>query len=441
MHRLLARSVVAVLCMASALVVQATPASAATCREGGLCKLGDMGPGGGFVFYDAGSLKWWGQYLEFKGAIQWRVPWSPTESAFTPVYPAPAAGVSVLRQRMLSKTIGYGKLNTAAIINAYGNSGNYAARVASLVVSPKSDWFLPSKDEANALYNYLKLVGKSAPNATVSATINRRFTQSAMWTSSEAANSFAWFQLFVDGTQYTDANGIIPGLSGNKASTMTRQHGGSGFLPMPLIATPIRAFPDGSGIPTPNPVGEYAIGSTGPGGGIVFYDAGSHQSWGRYLEVSPVGCEGVALPWKPNAVVLPPLYVNTTGGVSAAQKRVLAKAVGMGKANTALVVSRYKTNLMYAARYAQELVCGQADDWFLPSKEELDFVFYNVKALDVPLGDFDKGYYWTSSEYDLNNTWTEYFTDGQQFDRIKLLSANKAPPQRPFRVRAIRAFG
>lgn len=440
MHRSLSRAAVAIVCLTSALAIGSSPVSAASCRDGGPCKLGDMGPGGGFVFYDAGSLKWWGQYLEFKGAIQWRVPWSPSDMAFTPVYPASVAGVSVLRQRILSKEIGYGRLNTSAIISKYGNSGNYAARVASLVVSPKSDWFLPSKNEANALYNYLKLVGKSAPNTTVSATINRKFTQSAMWTSSEAADSFAWFQLFVDGTQFTDDNGIIPGLSGNKSSTMTRQHGTS-FPPMPLIATPIRAFPDGVGTPTSTPVGEYTVGSPGPGGGIVFYDAGSHQSWGRYLEASPVECEGVALPWKPNAVVIPPLYVNTTGGLTAAKKRVLAKAVGMGRVNTALVVSRYKTNFMYAARYAQELVCRQVDDWFLPSKEEIDLVFNNLKALDKPLGDFDKGYYWTSSEYDLQNTWTEYFTDGQQFDRVKTLSANKAPPQRPFRVRAIRAFG
>jgi len=426
--------------MASVLVIGSAPASAASCRDGGTCKLGDMGPGRGFVFYDAGSLKWWGQYLEFKGAIQWRVPWSPSDLAFTPVYPVSAAGVSILRQRVLSKAIGYGKLNTAAIINRYGDSGNYAARVASLVVSPKSGWYLPSKDEANVLYNYLKLVGKSASNATVSATINRKFTNSAMWTSSEAANSFAWFQLFVDGTQYTDANGIIPGLSGNKASTMTRQHGTS-FPPMPLIATPIRAFPQGIGTPTSDPVGEYTVGSPGSGGGIVFYDAGSHQSWGRYLEVTPVDCEGVALAWKPNAAVVPPLYVNNVGGITAAQKRVLAKSLGAGLTNTALIVNRYKTNLTYAARFAQELACHQADDWFLPSKDELDLVFNNLKALDTPIGDFDKGYYWTSSEYDNQNTWTEYFSDGQQFDRIKTLSANKSGPQRPFRVRAIRAFG
>ena len=426
--------------MTSVLIVGASPASAVSCNSNGPCKIGDTGPGGGIVFYDAGSLKWWGQYLEFKGGIQWRSPWSPSDKAFVPAFPTPSAGVSVSRQRVLSKAIGWGKKNTAAIISAYGQTENYAARVGSRVVSPKSDWYLPSKDEADALYNYLKLGGKSSVNASQSAKFNLKFTKTAMWTSSEASDSFAWFQLFVDGTQYTDANGIIPGLKSNKASTLTRQHGTS-FPPMPLIATPIRAFPESSGIPTTGVVGDYAIGAVGPGGGIVFYDAGQHQSWGRYLEVSPLDCEGVQLAWKPNAAKVPSLYFDDVRGLTAAKKRVLAKAVGAGKANTDLIVSKYRTNFTYAALFAQTLVCRQADDWFLPSKDELDLVFNNLKALDLPIGGFDKGYYWTSSEYDHQNTWTEYFNDGQQFDRIKTLSANRTGPMRPFRVRAIRAFG
>tara|TARA_R110000868_G_scaffold187920_2_gene430687 strand:- start:430 stop:1071 length:642 start_codon:yes stop_codon:yes gene_type:complete len=31
-------------------------------------------------------------------------------------------------------------------------------------------------------------------------------------------------------------------------------------------------------------VGSFSIGDAGPGGGVVFYDAGSQQTWGRYIE-------------------------------------------------------------------------------------------------------------------------------------------------------------
>ena len=357
------------------------------------------------------------------------------------VYPSPVAGVSIFRQQVLSKAIGMGKKNTAAILDTYGQVGNFAARVGSMIkASPKTDWYLPSKDEADALYNYLKTGGRSSANAAQAVNINRNFVKSAMWTSSEASASFAWYQLFVDGTQFTDANGIIPGLKGNKETTITPYHAGS-FLPMRRIATPVRAFPVGSGSQPSKNNGAYEIGAVGPGGGIIFFDAGSQQSWGRYLEVAPVDCEGVQLSWKPLVANLPRLYTDTVRGFTAAQKRVLSKALGAGRSNTELIVSKYKSISNYAALYSQDLVCHEADDWFLPSKNELDLVFNNLKALDSPIGGFDKGYYWTSSEYNNENAWTQYFNDGQQFDRVKTFSANKAPPQRPFRVRAIRAFG
>ncbi|MFM8835538.1 MAG: hypothetical protein ACKOFM_01575, partial [Actinomycetota bacterium] len=40
-------------------------ASAAPCSSDGTgCSVGSVGPGGGVVFYDAGSPQWWGRYLE-----------------------------------------------------------------------------------------------------------------------------------------------------------------------------------------------------------------------------------------------------------------------------------------------------------------------------------------------------------------------------------------
>lgn len=441
MRQLARRLVVIFLCISGALVVGVSSVSAASCHDGGPCKVGDTGPGGGIVFYDAGSLQWWGQFLEFSRNFKSQVPWSPNEMASVSVYPLSTVGASAARQRVLSKAIGMGKKNTAAIVAAYGQSATYAAGVVGIGSSVVSDWYLPSKDEADALYNYLKTGGKSSPKLSEAAKFNKSMTKSALWTSSEASDSFAWYQLFVDGTQFTDANGIIPGLKGNKAFTFTSKHVGSNFPPMQLIAVPIRAFSVGGGMPTVNPVGGYVVGDIGPGGGIVFYDAGSHQSWGRYLEVAPSDCEGIQLQWKPNNPKVPLLYGDSKPGFTAAQKRVLAKSVGSGKTNTDLIVSKYGSKVAYAALYAQSLICNEVDDWFLPSKDELDLVFNNLKSRDVPLGSFDKGYYWTSTEYNNQTAWTEYFTDGQQFDRVKTLSANKFGAQRPFRVRPIRAFG
>lgn len=441
MYRNPLRILVVAISTVTALLVAAPPASALACRDGGPCKVGDTGPGGGVVFYDAGSLKGWGQFLEFNRNFAPRVPWSPSDMASKSVYAGPVGGNSVARQRILSKAIGMGKVNTAAINSAYGQSATHAAGVVSANSAPGFEWYLPSKDEADALYNYLKTGGKSAPNSTEAANFNRILAKSALWTSSEANDSFAWYQLFVDGTQFTDANGIIPGLAGNKAFLSTSKHVGSNFPPFQLIAIQIRAFSVGAGTLANDPVGEYAIGDIGPGGGLVFYDAGSHQSWGRYLEVAPIDCEGIQLPWKPNGAKTPLLYADSKPGFTAAQKRVLAKSVGSGRTNTELIVSRYGSKLAYAALFALVLVCHGLDDWFLPSKDELDRIFNNLKALDSPLGSFDKGYYWTSTEYNNETAWTEYFTDGQQFDRVKTLAANRTGAQRPFRVRPIRAFG
>ena len=408
------------------------------CREGGPCKVGDRGPGGGVVVHDAGVTTWWGRYLEARvipGAIG--VLWAPNETVAMQAVFLPG-NTSQLRQRIRAKGVGFGRLNTAAIIAMYGE-GNYAASLAARFRGGgQSDWFLPSKDELNLVYRHLHVGRTSLARLNV-----------AVWTSTEASDSFAWYQLFQDGTQFTDANGIIPGLKMNKADSQSRAHVGSDFPPTPFQLYAMRAFADG---PMPPPLDDFSngascaagglcrVGDLGPGGGIVFYDAGSRQTWGRFLEVAPGFCEGVGLPFRPSTQQSV-IYPHSAGQPISKIRRLLAKDVGMGAMNTALIVQRFKQRLMYAARFADESTCNGLTDWFLPSKDELDMVYNVVRARDVPLGDFDKGYYWTSTDYNNVTAWTQYFTDGQQFDRVQTLAANKQPPNRPFRVRMIRAFG
>ena len=411
------------------LVGIAQPAQAArTCKETGKgCAVGMIGPGGGVVFYDAGSQQWWGRFLEARMEPKaFGSHWGPSES----LYIDGQDGLSESMLRLRSMQIGMGAKNTQLMLSKFGT--------ASIAGKIRSGWSIPSADELDALYNYWKLGGAG------------RFYRGVMWTSSEQSATFAWYQQFQDGTKFTDANGIIRGLSGNKDLAMSPYHQGS-FASQKFGVVSVRAFPAGTGIPSRPEVvtsarqnaqcsagTSCAVGDIGPGGGVVFYDAGSTQSWGRYLEAAPASCEIAGVPFKP---------VGGVQGIHALQiDRVRAKAVGTGKANTDLIVQRYGATRSHAAALVRSQACNGLTDWFLPSSGELNLAWRvlaqnRVNREPTPVGGFDIGYYWTSSDYNGTEAWTQYFNDGQQFDRVQTLSANRQPPSRTFKVRGVRAFG
>lgn len=435
MNRRLVSLLSGIVMCGSLVAIGPAPVSAAACTSDGVnCKVGDVGPGGGIVFYDAGSLQWWGRFLEAK-----------TTSVPANGIWGTSAGIGTQAQRIATKQLGMGRANSVNMVfdgnSVYTRQGNSAFR---------GGFFLPSKDELDALYNYWKISGDTRLN----------FAAAPMWTSTEASATFAWYQLFQDGTQFTDANGIVPKLSGNKDFLNSPVHVGSGFKATPFEVIGVSAFPI-TGVSWPSSLNAVAattanpscsaggantvcnIGDIGPGGGIVFYDAGKDEYWGRYLEIAPKSCEGVKLPWRPagNAKTV----YRDANGQSAAELRLLAKGVGMGKVNTRVITLALGAGT-YAAKYAEDLNCSGVDDWFLPSKDELDLAYNRlaqnrVGGQDTPIGGFNKGYYWTSTDYNNTTAWTEYFMDGQQFDRVQTLSGNNKPPANPFRVRPIRAFG
>ena len=411
---------------------QSPVAASGTCMEDGTnCKVGDVGPRGGIVYYDAGSMQWWGRFLEAK-----------TES--TPANGIWGTGASLTGESFVGlKQLGMG-WSTSFLINLDPTS--VVRRLANSAFS--DGFYLPSKDELDALYNYWKISGDK----------RLKYSAAPMWTSTEASATFAWYQLFQDGTQFTDANGIIKGLKQNKNFVKSPEHTGSGFKPTPFEVIGVRAFPySGTGALPIKSVSTTTsnekcinggaatvcnVGDIGPGGGIVFYDAGKEEYWGRYLEIAPQSCEGVRYPWRPNGNEK--TVYKPQGDQTAAELRVLAKGIGMGKVNTRIITLALGAG-KYAAKYAEDLVCNGRDDWFLPSKDELDTAYNRlaqnrVGSKDTPIGGFNKGYYWTSSDYNNATAWSQYFMDGQQFDRVQTMDGNRTPPN-PFRVRAIRAFG
>jgi hypothetical protein len=400
-------------------------ADAAICRPTGEgCAVGMTGPGGGVIFYDAGSQQWWGRFLEAKKVVEpARVPWGPASSIY-------GADASQAIQRR-SMAIGMGRQNTEQMrIAGVPLAGRFPAA---------EDWYLPSKDELSALYDFWKTRFPAGV----------RYGAVPAWTSSESEDTFAWYQLFHDGTQFTDANAVIPVLATNKNYLRSPKHTGSDFAPAPMRIIRVRAFPPPTAPPpapwlvtelTDNPSCSLAgtacrVGDVGPGGGIVVHDAGSPQPWGRYLEIAPKACELSGIPFATKPI---------GAGVATAVERVRSKWIGAGARNTRRLAVRLRVN--GAASAVRALTCGGQNDWFVPSKDELNEAFrwlsHSRTGLKLtPIGQFERGYYWTSSDYNGRTAWTQYFADGQQFDRVGTLARNLAPPSRPLLIRPMRAFG
>ena len=85
--------------------------------------------------------------------------------------------------------IGSGLSNTSMILNVQDN-GCYAAKYCDeLVLNGYSDWFMPSKDELNILYENRLAIGDFDLSSTY-------------WSSSEYNSNYAWYQDFSTGSQY-----------------------------------------------------------------------------------------------------------------------------------------------------------------------------------------------------------------------------------------------
>jgi hypothetical protein len=105
-----------------------TTAAALTCATGGACIVGDTGPGGGKVFYDAGSVQSWGRYLEAAPANATSTTWcNNTSTALTGTF---------------SRSIGSGAMNTYLMLDGCTSGAAYSATEYSN--NGYTDWFLPS---------------------------------------------------------------------------------------------------------------------------------------------------------------------------------------------------------------------------------------------------------------------------------------------------------
>jgi TolB-like protein len=119
------------------------PTSVPALTPGQTYAIGDNGPAGGIVFYDKGYYTDGWRYLEYAPSNFRNVYWGP--------YGLKIAGTET--------GIGTGKKNTELIVkvlNRRRDKGLAAQICNDFSLNGYKDWFLPSKDELNLLYTYLK---------------------------------------------------------------------------------------------------------------------------------------------------------------------------------------------------------------------------------------------------------------------------------------------
>ena len=164
--------------------------------------------------------------------------------------------------------------------------------------------------------------------------------------------------------------------------------------------------------------GDCPLGSIGPGGGIVFYDAVIQQPWGRYLEFAPRGWSGSEIDPSAQWCDLNDLEISLLLNAS------LRSEVGAGKSNTKRILDSCGSS---AALLASQYQGGGVNDWFLPSEEELIQVLNFTSTLGEKDPFVESPYYfWTSSvgywpdpDTDNENAQAILFLDGERFNDPK----------------------
>jgi len=214
----------------------------------------------------------------------------------------------------------------------------------------------------------------------------------------------------------------------------------------------------------------YTIGNTGPGGGLIFLisDGRTYEmapnTWGaastdtgQAWTTTAATCYAAAGTTADQDCQTNNLYPETTAGAQSAISTA-SLPVGMGAANTDAVIARMNaltptpvTTTAYAAGLARgysPVVSGVTiNDWFLPSKDELNAMCnYSRNPTTPPTGTcmgtqdgaFEAGafgfadVYLSSSQNAASNAWAQFFGSGTQGTSNKASNARFIRPVRAF---------
>ena len=162
----------------------------------------------------------------------------------------------------------------------------------------------------------------------------------------------------------------------------------------------------------------YNLGDTGPGGGKIFYRNGTAFGTNWYYLEAAANNMATILNWA------------SAGKINTLLTGTFGTAIGTGKANTVLILQAGNDPDAPAAKACVDYRGpNNKDDWFLPSKDELNEMYTARTLLSIP----SSGFFWSSSQDTAGYAWGHYFLNGNQGSYNKDNNTVN-------RVRAVRAF-
>ena len=194
---------------------------------------------------------------------------------------------------------------------------------------------------------------------------------------------------------------------------------------------------------------QYAIGHSGPAGGIIIYVAdgqgftvygydegtavngNAHLNFdgytAHYLEAAPTNAVGGDAGG--NATMRWSTQISSDYFPDVAET---IEGIGYGRNNTALIIAAEKAlypsdTYIYAVLACDNYSIAEFNDWFLPSRDELNQLY--LRRADFGLS---SGWFWSSSQDGINRAWNQnFYFGGQSVDFGKYFAGN---------VHAVRAF-
>lgn len=332
-----------------------------SCADGGGCRLGDTGPGGGTVFYSGTTpinavdgVSAGGVYMEFL-ATENNIPWGCKDTLVS------ETTLDWTKTKPLIESVGKGAANSQAIVNICP-TGTAAQVALDFSNNGQSDWFLPSQGELNQVCWFVR--GKvasttelcSATDPLVTTKIGSfSFDTYRWWSSSDARHDRAWTMSLGASTN----QGVTAIESGSYRKTADKSFVGV-----------VRAFGTYAGTPPPTTTttlpptcelgGICKVGDKGPGGGTVFY-----------VGTSKIGSYGSKYPGGKYLEFIDPNPNNTYKFKCIMHIHDMKSGVGAGAENTA----RYREKCSDSDSpivLASNATYGGKSDWFLPSMEDLN---------------------------------------------------------------------